>query len=279
MAHVTILVDNNSLIDRYFRSEPALSLWVQGRKAPVLLDTGYSDAFLQNALKLGLDPVSLSHVVLSHGHFDHTWGLADLVRHYTERAIEQKESARPRIVAHPLCLENKIIGSIGSVGAMFDRGTLERFFPVTLTEEPLWLAEDLVFLGEIPARYGFEMPARYNVRESAGGPVPDTLTDDSGLALLTGEGLVVVTGCAHRGICSTIQRAIDVTGQKRVRTVIGGFHLLEASDKRLEETGRFMKERNIPEIYPCHCVDGDARRALARWVPVRDTGSGQQILL
>ena len=139
MVKISVLVDNNSIIDRYYRSEPALSLWIEAAGSPVLLDTGYSGAFLENALKMHKDPAALSHVVLSHGHFDHTWGLSELVRYFTEGTIEDQLENRPQVVAHPQCFDSKIVTDIGSIGSMFSRETLERFFPVIETREPFWL--------------------------------------------------------------------------------------------------------------------------------------------
>ena len=52
---LTVLVDNNTTIDRYFLGEPALSFLIEDGEARVLFDAGYSDAFVQNAAKLGVD--------------------------------------------------------------------------------------------------------------------------------------------------------------------------------------------------------------------------------
>ena len=51
---LTVLVDNNTTIDRYFLGEPALSFLIEDGEERVLFDAGYSDAFVQNAAKIGV---------------------------------------------------------------------------------------------------------------------------------------------------------------------------------------------------------------------------------
>ena len=85
---LTVLVDNNTLIDRYFLAEPGLSFLLEDSGTRVLFDIGYSDIFLKNARKMGLSLLDLNYVVLSHGHLDHSWGLEPLVRLFLEAGIE-----------------------------------------------------------------------------------------------------------------------------------------------------------------------------------------------
>ncbi|MCD6580637.1 MAG: MBL fold metallo-hydrolase, partial [Desulfuromusa sp.] len=98
---ITVLVDNNTLIDRYFLAEPGLSLLIEDDETTVLFDTGYSDIFLKNAFKMGKGLKNLNYLVLSHNHLDHTWGLEPLIRYFTELQIEQRSFKRPTLVAHP----------------------------------------------------------------------------------------------------------------------------------------------------------------------------------
>ena len=76
---LTVLVDNNTYIDQYYLGEPAVSYYIEDEGARVLLDTGYSDIFLSNAEKMGIDLSRLTHIALSHGHNDHTGGLRFLL--------------------------------------------------------------------------------------------------------------------------------------------------------------------------------------------------------
>ena len=72
---ITILVENNTRIDKYLLSEPALSLFIETENKKILFDTGYSDVFIKNAKTLDIDLNQITDIVLSHGHDDHTGGL------------------------------------------------------------------------------------------------------------------------------------------------------------------------------------------------------------
>ena len=67
---LTVLADNNTFIDQYYLGEPAVSYYIEIDDCRILFDTGYSDAFLRNALGLGIDLGAITHLVLSHGHND-----------------------------------------------------------------------------------------------------------------------------------------------------------------------------------------------------------------
>ena len=86
---LTVLVDNNTLIDRYFYGEPGISYFIADEDKRILFDVGYSDAFIKNAQKMNIDLLNTDFLVLSHGHLDHTWGLEPLIRLYTEAIIEK----------------------------------------------------------------------------------------------------------------------------------------------------------------------------------------------
>jgi 7,8-dihydropterin-6-yl-methyl-4-(beta-D-ribofuranosyl)aminobenzene 5'-phosphate synthase len=71
---ITVLVDNNTLTDRYFTGEPGLSYLIETAGKKILFDTGYSGLFLSNAQKMRISLFDLDMIVLSHGHLDHTGG-------------------------------------------------------------------------------------------------------------------------------------------------------------------------------------------------------------
>ncbi len=72
---LSVLVDNNTYIDQYYCGEPAVSYYIETENKRILFDAGYSDVFLSNAEKMGIDLRGLTHIVLSHGHNDHSGGL------------------------------------------------------------------------------------------------------------------------------------------------------------------------------------------------------------
>ncbi|WP_319541217.1 MBL fold metallo-hydrolase [uncultured Pseudodesulfovibrio sp.] len=106
------------------------------------------------------------------------------------------------------------------------------------------------------------------------GPVPDDIPDDTALACVTNSGLVVISGCAHAGICNTVEQAKRITGVDTVRTVLGGFHLQQAKPERLAPTTDYLAALNLENLYACHCTDLAAKIAMATKCPLKEVGSG-----
>jgi 7,8-dihydropterin-6-yl-methyl-4-(beta-D-ribofuranosyl)aminobenzene 5'-phosphate synthase len=197
---LTVLVDNNTLIDRYFLGEPGVSYFIEGEGKKILFDAGYSDALITNAQKLSIDLLNLDFVVLSHGHLDHTWGLVPLIRLYAERIIQGQPVKKPTLVAHPLALAAKRSDDLGEIGSLLSEDKLSEHFGLQLSRKPVYLTERLVFLGEIERANDFEAKNPMGKILEGGVEKDDFLLDDSALAYKLPQGLVIITGCSHAGI-------------------------------------------------------------------------------
>ncbi len=267
---LTILVDNSTYIDRYFLAEPALSIFIEDGGQRVLFDCGYSDIFLKNAVKMGVDLLHLDHLVFSHGHADHTWGVEPLMRAFSEATIEQRPHKRPVVTGHPDVFETRVVPGMGEIGSLISAEKLREHFPVTLTNGPVQLTERLWFLGEIPRENDFEAQHPIGTLNGA----PDMILDDTALAWMGDEGLVVITGCSHAGICNIVAHAKKVCGEDRVLDIVGGLHLLSPAQAQLTETLDYIKALNLTALHACHCTDFPSRKALATVAPQEEVGVG-----
>jgi 7,8-dihydropterin-6-yl-methyl-4-(beta-D-ribofuranosyl)aminobenzene 5'-phosphate synthase len=269
---LTFLVDNNAMVGSQFLAEAGLSMFIEADGKRVLFDTGYSDAFLANARRKGVDLLDLDWIALSHGHFDHTWGLGMLLRLYCESP--DREVRRAKLVAHPKAVETKRHRGIPEFGPLLSPDKLASYFDLELTDRPMWLTDSLAALGQIERIMDFERPATLGERLEGGEFVPDDIPDDTALACVTDAGLVVIAGCAHTGICNTVEQARRVTGVDRVRAVLGGFHLQKAGPERLGPTADYLAALDLEGLWCCHCTDLAAKIGLAAKCPVREVGSG-----
>jgi len=270
---LTVLVDNNTLIDRYFFAEPGISLYIEQGGKRLLLDVGYSDIFIKNAQKMNIDLRTLDYVVLSHGHQDHTWGLDPLVRLYTESQIEGIPHKRPKVLAHPEAFFSKIIDDM-EIGSLLSRDKLSKNLPVELSKDPLWLTEKILFLGEIERKNDFEGKKPIGSIIKPEGKEPDYLYDDTALAYKSPQGLVIITGCSHSGICNIVEQAKKLCKEERVIDIVGGLHLLEPSKEQLQGTLEYMKKLNPKQMHACHCTDLNSKIALSKVVNLKEVGVG-----
>lgn len=71
---ISILTDNRTK-KRDFLAEHGLSIYIETEKANILFDTGQSDVYCRNALKMDVDLNKTDFIILSHGHYDHCGGL------------------------------------------------------------------------------------------------------------------------------------------------------------------------------------------------------------
>lgn len=276
---LTVLVDNYTLIDRYLTGEPALCYYLECDGHRILFDLGYEDAFLRNAAVLGIEPLEADTVVLSHGHIDHTGGLAPLARRILENELETpggSSYSHPRLIAHPEVFtpRSAMDGKL-SAGSIMGREQAESVFSsMQLSSEPMWVSERLLFLGEIERNFSHEGHRSIGNRVTSEGEQPDFIPDDTALAYRSEEGLVIVTGCSHAGICNIIEQARQLTGEERVIDVIGGLHLMDPPQEQLDKTTAYLASLQLHALHACHCTDLRSTLTLATSAPLTETGCG-----
>ena len=224
-----------------YGSEHGLSFLIEVDQKKFLFDTGASDLYLRNAMKLDLDMAELDAIVLSHGHFDHGDGL---------QYIKDKP-----LVCHPGCFVKRYRKSgKGYLGLALSEEEIRTRFDLKTSRDPVQLSEHLFFLGEVPRENDFEAQhTKYRLEDGS----DDFIRDDSGLACISEGRLLVFSGCAHSGICNMVEHARKVTGVKQVHAVLGGFHL-KMVDWQTKRTIVYLKEIGVRRIYPSHCTQDPA---------------------
>ncbi len=260
---LTVLVDNHTYIDRYYLGEPAACYLIEDGERTVLFDTGYSDVFIENARRMGIDLSRVTDVVLSHGHNDHTGGLAPFLERFSQPL---------RLYAHPCTFLPKRCEGL-DVGCPLLPAQLPARVEAHLSKEPLWVSAHVRFLGEIPRVYGFERGAVGETRTNGASWAADELADDTAVSLAGRDGIFVVTGCAHSGVCNTVAAAKALSGGDRVLGVLGGFHLFEPNE-RVARTVETLRSLGVAMLYPYHCTSFAVKYALAGAFDVQEVGVG-----
>jgi len=259
-----VLVDNNTYIDEYFVGEPALSYFIEDNQSKILFDTGYSDVFLKNAEKMGIDLKQVDTIVFSHGHNDHTRGFQYL--------HEYTNLSNVTVVAHPFCFQSKIF-ELEDIGSPFSAEKMKNICKLKLSDVPLQISENITFLGEIPNINDFEVRRTIGACNNNGMWIEDTLKEDSALVYRGEEGLFIITGCSHSGICNIVEYAKRVCNEDQIAGIIGGFHLFEV-DEQLIKTIDYLGRNQVKHLYPCHCVSFQAKARLNETIRVNEVGVG-----
>jgi 7,8-dihydropterin-6-yl-methyl-4-(beta-D-ribofuranosyl)aminobenzene 5'-phosphate synthase len=256
---LTTLSENTASMDG-FLGEWGLSVLVESDEVNVLFDTGQSFSIIHNAKLLGIDLSQIDKIVLSHGHFDHTGGL----KHVLEKIGREIE-----VIAHPDIWQAKYATDQGEegryIGIPFSRKELEELGArFRLTAEPVAISDSIMTSGEIPLVTDYEETEPDLEVKDVGGFKPDRFRDDQALIIKTPPGLVVILGCAHRGIINTLYHAQKLSGVKKIDTVLGGSHLMNASEERIWRTVAALKELGVKRLGACHCTGMAATAIMAQ---------------
>ncbi|MBV8049062.1 MAG: MBL fold metallo-hydrolase [Paludibacterium sp.] len=270
---VTVLVENRTTQPDLARAR-GLSLFLDDGERRVLFDTGPDARLIGHAARLGVDLAAVDTIVLSHGHYDHSGGLPALADWYAARGL------RPRLIAHPGAFVRRrvLLGlgrwrwSLRELGAPLSLDEAQARFDLHLSATPHGLAGGRMhFLGHIARLPAYRGGRRLGWKQAYHGMAPDDIDDDSGLVWQGKDGLVVISGCAHSGICNLTEAARAATGDAAVQAVLGGFHLRSAGPFDLWRTRTYFRQLGAPRVAACHC-SGWGRY----WLPAREdiaTGS------
>lgn len=252
---ITLLVDNNGAPG--LAVEHGFSALVEAGGRRVLFDTGAGRALSPNARALDVDLSTVDTLVLSHGHFDHTGAIPEVVA----AAPALEVFAHPGVfrfrasvrdgVPRPIHMQDEARAALESLPAA-------RFHPVA---EPLALSDGIGLTGPVPRETDFEDPGGPFFLD-AEGRTPDPIEDDLSLWLRTEEGTVLLAGCCHAGLVNTLDHVRRLTDGAKIRAVLGGFHLIGASGRRIHRTADVLAERAPGIVVPCHCTGAPAVLAL-----------------
>ena len=242
MIKLKILVENRKNI--FLKDEFGLSVLVNAFGNKFLFDTGYSRNFRKNARVLMVNLKKIKKVVLSHGHSDHSNGIQFL-------------PYKRIIFVNPNVYKPRWSISTGKFsGFPMERAEFIKKHNVIETSNFLQIQPNCFYLGEIPMVVDFEKDGNFATTLDEELTQVDYTEDDSGVAITTEQGLFVMTGCGHRGICNVIEHAKKVTGQSKIYAVFGGFHLrdLEKQREKIDSTISYLKSNGIKELFLGHCI-------------------------
>lgn len=240
----TVLVDNIS--ENSLQAEWGLSIYVEYGDKKLLLDTGSSGKFLQNAGELQLNLSEVDFAVLSHAHYDHAdgmeafFGINNKAKFYLRAGSAENCYGR-------LLFFHKYIG--------IKKGTLEKYRERIVFAEGDYQIADGIWL--VPHKTaGLEEIGRRNnmyVKKERKW-YPDDFSHEQSLVLDTEKGLVVFNSCSHGGADTIIREVQETFPDKKLYALVGGFHLFKTPEKVVRELAERIKATGIQRIYTGHCT-------------------------
>jgi 7,8-dihydropterin-6-yl-methyl-4-(beta-D-ribofuranosyl)aminobenzene 5'-phosphate synthase len=256
---VKVIVLSTMLADLEGIGEWGFAALVEVDGYRLLFDTGArEETVLRNAEELKVDLSTVTDVVLTHHHADHTGGLITLRRALAARNPKALSRAHvapgmflPRRSDRTGDSESNPMPAIRTVYEATGAAILEHKHPEKLAPG-VWLT------GPVARRYPERnYPARFRIA-TGDGTIEDTVPEDQSLVIDTGDGLIVITGCGHAGIGNIMAQARDIGSGAPVRAVLGGLHLLDADEKTLAWTAERMKEAGVRHLLGSHCTGLEA---------------------
>lgn len=251
---ITVLLENTKLRNSNLIVEHGVSLFIEKDGYNILFDTGGpQESAIKNASKVGIDLRKVDIVVISHGHNDHTGGLLKFFQ------INHKA---------PVYLKKEVLGSyyskrpdgekyIGIDSKIAERYS-ERLHFVDKTTE---IAQDIFLMPNIKKKFSVPHGNHVLFEKINGKLVRDDFKHELLMTIENDNVLTVFSGCGHSGIKNIINTAEENFPDKKISTVIGGFHLQAgastfavAKKEEVEEMARWLKSEITGQIYTGHCT-------------------------
>ncbi|MBQ6374156.1 MAG: MBL fold metallo-hydrolase [Clostridia bacterium] len=245
---MTVLVDN--IAAEPLAGEWGLSILIDAGDRRLLLDTGASGLFAQNAARLGIDLDSVDTGVLSHAHYDHADGLDAFFALNRHAPFLVREGAREN------CFGTKE-GTLRYIG--IQRGTLDRHAAriryvsgVHGIADGIWLIPHRrTDYSAVALRNGL-----YTVENGA--RRPDDFAHEQSLVVETERGLVVFNSCSHTGMANILADIREVLGRCDVYAYVGGLHLFNMTDEELDALCGEIDRTRVEHIFTGHCTGDHA---------------------
>ncbi len=256
---ITVLVDN--LAKPPCRGEWGLSILIEADGKTILLDTGSSGLFAENAALLGIDLKAVDFGVLSHAHYDHADGMAAFFsRNDTARFLVRGCSGE-----NCFGMENGAPKYIG-----IRKGLLEEYKErISYTDGLCEVSDGIWLVPHRPADYSAialrsDLYTRSTDAACSGGTLrPDDFSHEQSLVIDTEAGLAVFNSCSHTGLPNILEDVKEALGRQDVCAYVGGLHLFKLTDAETERLCDKIEKIGLKRIFTGHCTGERAYQLLS----------------
>jgi 7,8-dihydropterin-6-yl-methyl-4-(beta-D-ribofuranosyl)aminobenzene 5'-phosphate synthase len=236
---ITTLIENR-VSKQGLVAEHGLSFFIEHPQANILVDTGQGDNFARNARQLGIDISSVDYLIITHGHNDHTGGLAHFIENNNQAKILLKEETLwPKFKNDKYIGFNKLINTNSSRFQFIDKQTE--------------IVKGLFIMPETTSFFPVDTHFENFFTQKNGQRIADHFNDELFIVFQNEEALTVLSSCSHNGITNMCETA-EKQFKKSVQTVLGGFHIKDTDSSIVNHIAAYFNERSIKNIHTCHCT-------------------------
>ena len=241
---MTVLVDNISRDD--LGAEWGLSILIRADDKKILLDTGASGLFADNAKKLGISLADVDFGVLSHAHYDHADGLPDFFRENKDAPVYLRAQTAEN------CYGDQTDNPWHYIGIR--RGVLKEYADrFRYVDGVCRLAEDIWLVPHKKKDYTKIALENGLYICPDGKRLPDDFSHEQSLVFDTPRGLVIFNSCSHTGMKNIVEEVKEATGRQKVFAYVGGLHLYLFRDDEILDLAEYIKGAGIEQILTGHC--------------------------
>jgi 7,8-dihydropterin-6-yl-methyl-4-(beta-D-ribofuranosyl)aminobenzene 5'-phosphate synthase len=250
---ITVLAENSvcEINSSNVKAENGLSLFIEFDERKILFDTGQSDLFIQNAVKLGIDLSQVHYLVISHGHFDHGGGLKHFLR----------INKRAKIFLHINAVHKyytRIFGFIPYYVGL-DQKIIFQNSRINFIEEDTQIDDKIILLEGFPETFPQPEANKALFEKTRNRFVIDKFKHEIVMLLIENDEIVLFSGCSHSGIINIIEEVKLFSETMRIKATFGGFHIHNYISKRnesqfyIDDLAETLGETD-PILYTGHCT-------------------------
>lgn len=242
------------------QSEWGLSALIEFNGKKILLDTGASEKFIENASAMSLDLSSVDAGVLSHAHYDHANGMRAFFENNDRATFFLRDTAAENCYhTHRFLRFFTYQEYIG-----IRRGWLKRYADrIKFVNGNTEILPGVFLVGHNDDIFSAE--ARASIGRAVGLSVkqngkyrPDAFNHEQSLVFDTPMGLFILNSCSHGGADNIVKEIQAAFPGKKIYAIMGGFHLFRTPDEKVREFARRLRALDVQKIYTGHCTGDHA---------------------
>lgn len=263
---ITTIIENSLGENKSLINEHGLSFFIEDNDKNILFDTGKSGNFVENAKKLNIDLNKTNYLVLSHAHYDHCGGVKTFLNSFT---------AKPELFVSTNFFKNsnKYHHSVGNqkldfasdnneynyIGINFDETFIKnKNLNINyVCQDIINITDNIYIFSNFEETYKFESLNPNMIIKENENYVIDSFNDEIVLGIDTEKGILILLGCSHPGILNIVSTIAKRTN-KKIYGILGGTHLIEADETRINKTIDVLKALDIKLIGVSHCTGNKA---------------------